>query len=47
MDKDLWYLMGRVCSRTCGTVVSEDTWAGTSKSYRVWGLKKSRLRAVC
>jgi hypothetical protein len=47
MDKDLEYLVGRVCSRTCGTVVSGGSWAGTSKSYRVWGLRKSRLRAVC
>lgn len=47
MDKDLEYLVGRVYSRACRTVVSQRTCAGTSKSYRVWGLRKSRLRAIC
>ncbi len=47
MDKDLEYLVSRVCSRACRTIVSEGTCAGTSKSYRVWGLRKSRLRAIC
>jgi hypothetical protein len=47
MDKDLEYLLSRLYTRPCTTIVSEGTYDRLSKSYRVWALKKGLLRAVC